>query len=102
MNNLDHPPIPPDQLNSWEKAPSYLVDYDEQPSLRDDILNNMSRKAGSSRTAERDQKISELRLKYPKHWGKRGGARFIALHETPPEDPISARTVQNYFKITKT
>lgn len=98
-NNLDGPPEP---LQPWESAPPQMVDYDECPSLKEGELKRLSRKAGVSRTEERDKKINELKLKYRNHWGTRSGAKYIAGSETDTGDPISERTVQEYFRITRT
>jgi hypothetical protein len=92
------PEQPPEPINPWERAPSHMVDYDECPGLNAEALARLSEKAGDRRTDERSQRINDLRLKYPNHWGKRGGAKYIALTESDTGDPISERTVLNYFK----
>ncbi len=98
-SNLAATPL--EQLEPWEKAPAHLVDYDEQPSLKVEELNRMSRLASEKKRDERDVAIGELKLRYRNLWGKRGAARIIAQRETRDENPLSERTVQNYFKITK-
>jgi hypothetical protein len=85
----------------WENAPPHMVDYDECPGLNTDALTRLNEKASVSRTQERNQQISELKAKYLNYWGKRGGARFIAKAETDTGSPITGRTVQKYFKLTK-
>ena len=97
-NNLDRP----SDSAPWEKAPAHVVDYDECPSVKTDELKRISARASNSRTRERNVRIGELKLKYQRLWGKRGAAKVIAQRETDDENPLSERTVQGYFKITKT
>jgi hypothetical protein len=99
-SNLDGFDLPPHQREPWEKAPAHLVDKTcEQPSLKDDALKHMSRRAGDSRTQKRFLEISELKLKYQGSWGKRSGAKVIASFESEHGNPISERTLQKYFKL---
>lgn len=92
------PDQPPEPIDPWERAPSHMVDYDEQPSLNKEALNQMSESAAARRTRERLAQIAELKAKYPKLWGMRGAAKTIASLETDDENPLSERTVQKYFK----
>jgi hypothetical protein len=95
-------PIPPEQLEPFERAPSHMVEQDEwYVGLNREKLAELSAQAGASRTDERDQRCGELRLQYPKHWCKRGGAGRIARAETKAGNPISERTVKRYFDLTK-
>jgi hypothetical protein len=93
--------VPDWQREPWERAPSHMVEYDEgYIGLNTKKLAKLSAKASASRTDERNQQIIELKNKYPRHWGKRGGAGFIARSETKKGNPISERTVRGYCKKT--
>jgi hypothetical protein len=94
-------PGPAGQQQAWERAPAHTVIHDESPGLNTRVLANMSDLASESRTAESKLRISELRLKYPADWGQRGRAKKIAMLETEQGNPLSERTVQNYFKMTR-
>jgi hypothetical protein len=94
-------PMPAEQQEAWERAPSHTVIYDECPSLNTAVLADMAKAAGDSRTTETEATISELRLKYPAYWGRRARAGTIARRETNSGNPLSERTVQNYFKMTR-
>jgi hypothetical protein len=75
-----------------------MVACDESLGLNDDALKKLSKSAGASRTHERNTRIAELEAKYPDHWGKRSGAKFIAARETEDGSPTSERTVRGYFR----
>jgi hypothetical protein len=93
--------MPAGQQQSWERAPAHTVDYDENPEVNTEVLARMSKSAGDSRTAERNLRISELKLKYLADWNQRGVAKKIASLETEQGNPLSERTVQNYVKMTR-
>jgi hypothetical protein len=94
-------PMPPEQQEAWERAPGHTVDYNECPGLNTEVLAHMAKAAGDSRTTEAKTIIGELKLKYPAYWGRRGRAGTIARLESKSGNPLSERTVQNYFKMTR-
>jgi hypothetical protein len=94
-------PTPIDQLEAWQRAPLHVVEYDECPDLDRAVLARMSESASESRTQERLLQARELKAKYRHLWGKRGTPKIIASLETEEGNPLSERTVQRYFKLTK-
>lgn len=94
-------PVPAEQRQPWERAPAHTVVHDEYPGLNTEVLAEMSKSAGDNRTAERNLRISELKLKYLADWNQRGVAKKIASLETEQGNPLSERTVQNYVKMTR-
>ena len=94
-----------------------LREADEQGNW---VTSSSIGQGGSARTAARNQRIEKLKELYPDEWGKKGKAAFIAHREairvkkknadrklkekadqeSKEERPITARTIQKYFKET--
>ena len=79
-----------------------LREADEQGNW---ITSSLIGQGGSARTAARNQRIEVLKARYPQLWGVKGKAAHIAClerrAERRAERPITARTIQKYFKIKK-
>jgi hypothetical protein len=84
----------------WQRAPAHVVDT-ENLAVDRSAMAQLSRQGNASKASESEARASELKLRYPNHWGRRGGAGFIARKENDAGNPISERTVRNYFKLKK-
>ncbi|HMV58973.1 MAG TPA: hypothetical protein PKL28_11850 [Rhodocyclaceae bacterium] len=94
------------ELQPIERAPAYMRDSSDPSgnyAWNDDIIKANVKKAAKAHSRQQEIQIKELQEKYPDHWGKRGGAKYIAMseHELDPESAPSIRTVQEYFKKTR-
>lgn len=104
-SNLHTPPR--SEQEPIERAPSHMIDASDPSGTyawNDEAITVLTSRASQERSHEREQKIKELQETYPSIWGKRGAAKQIAISETEldPENPLPERTVQAYFKATKT
>lgn len=87
---------------SWTKAPSHVVDFDVQRIDRD-VVKALSQRAAIARFDDRAETIAAMQREYPKRWGVRGQAKEVAERWSEYcGDRVSVRTVQNYFKASRT
>ncbi|MGV3554236.1 MAG: hypothetical protein ACO1OD_03165 [Croceibacterium sp.] len=87
---------------AFERAPAHLVDCTDLPAVKSEVLQEMSRIAAERRTLDMNERIDEMQRHCPE-FGKRGKARRVAeaWNRECPEDPVSIRTVQKYFKLRR-
>jgi hypothetical protein len=102
-----------DELQAWQKAPRHMVDYDieemwDTPTINSDAQKELTEAAAKVRTEDKEERMQELKLLYPKDWKRRSGAKRIASFELDAEEPIKVReepikvrTVQRYIKTGK-
>lgn len=98
---------PEAELEPIQRAPAYMLDSSDPSgnyAWNDDRIAETVKKSNFARSRERRIRTKELQEKYPDYWGKRGGAKFIAMteRELDPKTKLSVRTVQEYFKATRT
>lgn len=103
-SNLYSTPL--SELEPIERAPAYMRDGSDPSgnyAWNQDIIKTNVTKAGKAHSREQKIRIKELQEKYPDHWGKRGGAKYIVMseEELDRETAPSIRTVQEYFKMTR-
>lgn len=75
-----------------------LIEADEQGNL---VFSSSIGQGGSARTAAKNKRIAELKMRYPTLWGTRGKAFLIVRRELKEGRQINIRTVQKYFKDTE-
>jgi hypothetical protein len=94
--------LPKDQMEPYERAPTYLVDDGEYPSLNHEILKSLGKARGRNQTDDKEERIADLRLRYAPYWGRRGGTKKIAEAEARRVETAPAeRTIRDYFALTR-
>lgn len=87
------------RIDRWERAPAHIIDP-ELGCIDPEKQAELSRHAAHRRTEEAVLRRAELQRDYQHIWGRRGEASTVAdeYNEVHPDQPISVRTVQRYFR----
>lgn len=87
---------------SWERAPMHMIDVDAY-CIDAERQSAMSQRASHIRTQERDRRIGEMRALCRDIWGVWGKARIVQHRWLKHEkELVPLRTIQHYFRMTRT